>query len=103
MQAYNQLVSAIKYKPKDRVFFPANRTRLMFSHLIEERIMPRGHASHKGTSAKPNTNTNGSIDMADDLAQSPEEILGEGVDERRAREESWKNPAATQRPNQPSK
>ena len=65
--------------------------------------MPSGHASHKGTSAKPNTNANDIIDMPDDLDQNPEEILGEGVDARRAREESPKNSAATERPNQRGK
>ena len=65
--------------------------------------MPSGHASHKGNAAKPNTNANDVIETSDDLDQNPDEILGEGVDARRAREESMKNPAATQRPNQRGK
>ena len=65
--------------------------------------MPSGHASHKGSSIKPNTNANDQIDTAADLAVDPQDILDEGPDARRAEEESMENPAATQRPNnQPS-
>lgn len=64
--------------------------------------MPSGHASHKGSSIKPNTNASGQIDAAADLSLDPQDILNEGPDARRAEEESMENPAATQRPsNQP--
>ncbi|MBD1881765.1 hypothetical protein H6F78_22205 [Coleofasciculus sp. FACHB-64] len=62
--------------------------------------MPGGHASHKSTSPKPNTNANGRIDTAADLSVEPADLLDEGVDARRAEEESPENAAATQRPNQ---
>jgi hypothetical protein len=62
--------------------------------------MPGGHASHKGASAKPNTNANGQIDTAADLSVEPADLLDEGVDARRAEVESPENAAATQRPNQ---
>lgn len=60
--------------------------------------MPGGHASHKGHSVKPNTNTNGRIDDAADLATDPGELLGEGADAHRAETEAPENEAATQRP-----
>lgn len=60
--------------------------------------MPGGHASHKGHSVKPNTNTNGRIDEAADLAIDPGELLGEGADAHRAATEAPENKAATQRP-----
>lgn len=64
--------------------------------------MPSGHASHKGSSVKPNTNANGRIDTAADLEVDPQSILGEGANAIRADEESMENAAATQRPsNQP--
>ncbi|MFE1748609.1 hypothetical protein [Coleofasciculus sp. H7-2] len=63
--------------------------------------MPSGHANHKGSSIKPNTNANGRIDTAADLSVDPQELLDEGVDARRAEAESMENPAATQRTNQP--
>jgi hypothetical protein len=59
--------------------------------------MPGGHASHKGHSVKPNTNTNGRIDEAADSTIDPGELLGEGTAALRA-EEAPKNEAATQRP-----
>ena len=58
--------------------------------------MPSGHASHKGTSAKPNTNANGLIDEGD-LNANPQELLPEGTDALRAAEAPV-NVAATQRP-----
>jgi hypothetical protein len=64
---------------------------------MEKLFMPGGQASHKGHSAKPNTNANDSLDIAAGLEIDPEEILGEGEDARRAREESPENRAATQR------
>lgn len=39
--------------------------------------MPGGHASHKGTSDKPNTNANGVIDDAVDKSVNPEDLLPE--------------------------
>jgi hypothetical protein len=59
--------------------------------------MGSGHASHKGHSVKPNTNTDNSLDTAADLATNPNDALGEGPDALRA-EEAPKNEAATQRP-----
>ncbi|MBW4576150.1 MAG: hypothetical protein KME08_12815 [Aphanothece sp. CMT-3BRIN-NPC111] len=59
--------------------------------------MPGGHASHKSTSIKPNTNTNGQIDTAADMAVDPQELLGEGADALRA-SEAPENTAATERP-----
>lgn len=59
--------------------------------------MPGGHASHKGHSVKPNTNTDGRIDDAADLSTNPAELLAEGADALRA-QEAPENQAATQRP-----
>ena len=59
--------------------------------------MPSGHASHKGTSNKPNTNAEGFVDTAADQSVDPQELLGEGADALRA-EEAPENAAATQRP-----
>lgn len=58
--------------------------------------MPSGHASHKGSSAKPNTNAN---DLIDEAARNPnpQELLPEGSDALRA-DEAPVNAAATQRP-----
>ncbi|MEW6497587.1 MAG: hypothetical protein AB1589_34555 [Cyanobacteriota bacterium] len=61
--------------------------------------MPGGHASHKGHSVKPNTNADGRIDDAADLATNPGDLLGEGADALRA-QEAPENQAATQRPEQ---
>jgi len=60
--------------------------------------MPSGNASHKGASVKPNTNASGQIDTAADLSVDPQDMLAEGPDARRAREESMENAAATERP-----
>ncbi len=59
--------------------------------------MPGGHASHKGHSIKPNTNTDGRIDDAANLSVDPGELLSEGADALRA-DEAPENKAATQRP-----
>lgn len=59
--------------------------------------MPSGHASHKGTSDKPNTNATGQIDNAADKAVDPVDLLPEGPDALRA-SEAPENAAATQRP-----
>lgn len=58
--------------------------------------MPSGHASHKGSSAKPNTNANDLIDEAA-ANPNPQELLPEGPDALRAAEAPV-NAAATQRP-----
>lgn len=58
--------------------------------------MPSGHASHKGTSDKPNTNATGQIDSATDKAVDPADLLPEGPDALRA-SEAPENAAATQR------
>ena len=68
----------------------------MLSIQIEEKITPSGHASHKGTSAKPNTNANELIDEAA-ANTKPQELLPEGPDALRAAEAPV-NAAATQRP-----
>lgn len=59
--------------------------------------MPSGHASHKGSSDKPNTNATGQIDDAADKIVDPAELLPEGPDALRA-SEAPENTAATQRP-----
>ncbi len=56
--------------------------------------MPSGHASHKGTSDKPNTNAR-QIDSAADTV--PADLLPEGPDALRT-SEAPENSAATQRP-----
>ncbi len=59
--------------------------------------MSSGHASHKGTSIKPNTNASDRQDTASDLSVNPEEMLPEGGDALRV-DEAPANPEATQRP-----
>jgi hypothetical protein len=59
--------------------------------------MGSGHASHKGNSIKPNTNTNDRIDTAADLSVDPGDLLAEGADALRA-DEAPENQQATQRP-----
>ena len=59
--------------------------------------MGSGHASHKGNSIKPNTNTNDRIDTAADLSVDPGDLLAEGADALRA-EEAPENREASQRP-----
>ncbi len=59
--------------------------------------MGSGHASHKGNSVKPNTNTNGRIDTAADLSVEPGDLLAEGTAALRA-DEAPENEKATQRP-----
>lgn len=70
---------------------------LLLIQTAEDRFMPGGHASHKGHSVKPNTNTNGRIDEAADPSTDPQDLLGEGPDALRAAE-APENAAATQRP-----
>jgi len=61
--------------------------------------MPGGHASHKGTSAKPNTNAEGQLDIAADKGVNPQDALSEDtlVDSDRI-EEAVNYPPATERP-----
>jgi len=62
--------------------------------------MPGGHASHKGSSAKPNTNAEGKIDDATDpLLENPEDLLLEGATTNTTRAQEFVNfPPATERP-----
>lgn len=64
--------------------------------------MPSGHASHKGSSDKPNTNAAGQIDNAADKTVNPADLLPEGPDALRS-EEAPENATATQRPGQEDK
>ncbi|MBW4689839.1 MAG: hypothetical protein KME40_33310 [Komarekiella atlantica HA4396-MV6] len=66
--------------------------------------MPSGHASHKGTSDKPNVNANGVINDAADKSVSPEDLLSEEQTNTEVHrvEESVKYPPATQRPGEKS-
>ena len=59
--------------------------------------MPGGHASHKSTSVKPNTNTNGLTNAAGDSTLDPHDITTQGSDPTRV-DEAPENAAATQRP-----
>lgn len=59
--------------------------------------MPSGHASHKGTSDKPNINAAGQINTAADKTVDPQDVLPEGADGLRA-SEAPENSTATQRP-----
>ena len=59
--------------------------------------MPSGHASHKGSSDKPNLTATGQINSAADKTLDPQELLAEGPDALRAAE-APENAAATQRP-----
>lgn len=58
--------------------------------------MPGGHASHKGTSAKPNTNAPGSVDETTD-AIDPHTLAPENAETARL-DEAPENEAATERP-----
>ncbi|AUB41473.1 hypothetical protein COO91_07521 [Nostoc flagelliforme CCNUN1] len=62
--------------------------------------MPGGHASHKGTSNKPNVNANGVIDDAADESLNPDDLLSEEQTNTEIHrvEESVKYPPATERP-----
>ncbi|KZL51839.1 hypothetical protein A2T98_00060 [Nodularia spumigena CENA596] len=61
--------------------------------------MPSGHASHKGTSDKPNTNTEGSMDIAADKSINPDEVLPEGATTNTTRTQEFVDyPPAIQRP-----
>ncbi|HEY9632615.1 MAG TPA: hypothetical protein V6D14_04370 [Coleofasciculaceae cyanobacterium] len=62
--------------------------------------MPGGHASHKGTSPKPNTNAPGIIDIPDDAIEGPHDIVTQDSTSTRP-DEAPENAAATQRPTDP--
>jgi len=59
--------------------------------------MPGGHASHKSTSVKPNTNAEGVINTSDDAPVDMPDITTQSSTPTRP-EEAPENAAATQRP-----
>lgn len=69
--------------------------------------MPGGHASHKGSSAKPNVNANGQNNLpASDTSLEPEDVLEEGLlrTETTRTDEFVDYPPALERPsNTPNK
>ncbi len=62
--------------------------------------MPGGHASHKGTGAKPNINSNGVISEAADQSLEAEDLLPEELvrTETLRTDEYVDFPPATERP-----
>ncbi|MCC5634471.1 hypothetical protein LC593_01130 [Nostoc sp. CHAB 5844] len=65
--------------------------------------MPSGHANHKGTGDKPNTNAEGLMDMAADKTVNPEDVLPEGATTNTTRTQEFVDyPPAIQRPNEPT-
>lgn len=64
--------------------------------------MPGGHASHKGSANKPNTNANDIIASASDDTLDPKDILREEVTANAASraEEFVDYPPALERPNE---
>ena len=65
--------------------------------------MPSGHANHKGTSDKPNTNANGILDDAADKSIAPEDLLPEELTnaETLRTDEFVDYPPAYERPSKP--
>ncbi len=59
--------------------------------------MPGGHASHKSTSVKPNTNAEGVINVADGADVDMPDIVTQSSTPTRP-EEAPENATATQRP-----
>jgi hypothetical protein len=59
--------------------------------------MPGGHASHKSTSVKPNTNAEGVINTSDDAPVDMPDITTQSSTPTRP-DEAPENAAATQRP-----
>ena len=59
--------------------------------------MPGGHASHKSTSVKPNTNAEGVINVADDATLEPHDSTTQSSTPTRP-DEAPENAAATKRP-----
>ncbi len=66
--------------------------------------MPSGHASHKGSSNKPNINAPGIIDDAADTGVNPEDLLPENLTntETLRTDEFVDYPPAYQRPGEES-
>jgi hypothetical protein len=63
--------------------------------------MPSGHASHKGTGDKPNTNADGIMDMAADKTVNPEDVLLEGATTNTTRIQEFVDyPPAIERPDE---
>ncbi|MBE9205275.1 hypothetical protein IQ244_01765 [Nostoc sp. LEGE 06077] len=63
--------------------------------------MPGGHASHKGSGDKPNTNAEGLMDMAADKNVNPEDELLEGATTNTTRTQEFVDyPPAIQRPDE---
>lgn len=61
--------------------------------------MPSGHANHKGTSDKPNTNTTNQQDIAADKSTDPADVLPEGATTNTTRTDEFVDyPPAYQRP-----
>ncbi|HEY9625103.1 MAG TPA: hypothetical protein V6C78_32560 [Crinalium sp.] len=66
--------------------------------------MPSGHASHKGTSDKPNVNAPGVVGEASDKSSDPEDVLLEGATTNTTRTQEFVDfPPALERPEHPSK
>lgn len=64
--------------------------------------MPGGHASHKGSGPKPNTNASGIVDDAADPAIAGEELLLEGATTNTIRTQEFVDfPPALERPESP--
>ncbi|AFZ24120.1 hypothetical protein Cylst_1868 [Cylindrospermum stagnale PCC 7417] len=73
-------------------------------YQCEVKVMPSGHASHKGTGDKPNTNTEGRMDTAADKSVNPEDQLLEGATTNTTRTQEFIDyPPATQRPKEEAK
>jgi hypothetical protein len=92
----------LRFKPSDSVFCTVSQFsfRVCIYHIIaEKKFMPSGHASHKGTGDKPNTNADGIMDMAADKTVNPEDVLLEGATTNITRTQEFVDyPPATQRP-----
>lgn len=61
--------------------------------------MPGGHASHKGSSIKPNVNAEGQINLDPDVDMPEEIMVNEGYE---FDTEAEVNPAAIERPAKPN-
>lgn len=64
--------------------------------------MPGGHASHKGSGTKPNTNASGILDDAADSSLEGDELLLEGATTNTIRTQEFVDfPPAVERPEPP--
>jgi len=64
--------------------------------------MPGGHASHKGSGTKPNTNASGIIDDAADASVEGDDLLLEGATTNTIRTQEFVDyPPALERPESP--